>query len=124
MKLSSIECRKYISAFKSGVVPYGDLSPISIGRDSLLEEYEICMDDISNGASFVKFLCGEYGSGKTFMLRRIMNKALNRLFIVSTIQVGRNMRINNFESIYYNIMHNLFVRHKKGEKSSFENIFD
>jgi hypothetical protein len=124
MGLNSIECKNYISALKNGVVPEGDLSAISIGRNALLEEYELCMDVMDSSASFVKFLCGEYGSGKTFMLRKIMDKALNRIFVVSSIQVGRNMRINNFGSIYYNIMHNLFVKHIKGEKSSFENIFD
>ncbi|SFH67251.1 P-loop protein of unknown function [Tindallia magadiensis] len=124
MNLSIEQCQHYIHALKNGVVPDQDLSPLSVGRADILEEFYRCLNGMKRHESYVKFLCGPYGSGKSFMLTSIKQQALQKGFVTADIQMGHHTRLYSFESVYYRIMHHLSVHQTNQQHTSFEAIFD
>ena len=74
--MSSLKPRErdaIIQALRAGVVPKHGLRHIQVGRAKEIEELVKDMERISDGGSAVRFVIGEYGSGKTFFMN------LNRL---------------------------------------------
>ena len=82
-----------MNALQGGVVPRTGLGYIAVGRDkeisALLKDIEIIED---GGATF-RFVTGNYGSGKTFLLQTIKEHALARGFIVADADLspGRSL---------------------------------
>ncbi|HQI16297.1 MAG TPA: DUF2791 family P-loop domain-containing protein [Bacillota bacterium] len=124
MELTVQRARNIINALKNGVVPDCDLELLCVGRDREIKEFQRCFQVISEGSGTVKFLNGEYGSGKSFFMNVIKQTAVKNDFIVSKIQVDRSFRFNNLEHLYYHIMHNLTLNIAEDSATSFESIFD
>jgi len=124
MELTVQRARNIINALKNGVVPDCDLELLCVGRDREIKEFQRCFQVISEGSGTVKFLNGEYGSGKSFFMNVIKQTAVKNDFIVSKIQVDRSFRFNNLEHLYYHIMHNLTLNISEDSATSFESIFD
>lgn len=116
--------KSVLNAYKNGVVPAFVPENLCVGRKEETEEFERCFTNVESGVSSVKWIIGEYGSGKTFMLNHLKTKALEKDFVVSHIQIDKAFRFNNLEQMYYQIMHNLFVKTIKGRKCSFDDLFD
>ncbi|MBR6700411.1 MAG: DUF2791 family P-loop domain-containing protein, partial [Firmicutes bacterium] len=72
--------------------------------------------------SAVKFICGEYGAGKTFLLKRARIEAERQGFVVSSVKINQGFRLNLLNHLYYNIMHNLSFKDAAGEKVGFEDL--
>lgn len=72
-----------MNALQGGVVPRTGLGYIAVGRDAeistLLKDLEIIED---GGATF-RFVTGNYGSGKTFLLQTIKEHAMAKGFVVA-----------------------------------------
>lgn len=124
MELTVQRARNIINALKNGVVPDCDLELLCVGRNREIKEFQRCFQVISEGSGTVKFLNGEYGSGKSFFMNVIKQAAVKNDFIVSKIQVDRGFRFNNLEHLYYHVMHNLTLNITGSSVSSFESIFD
>lgn len=124
MELTVQKARHIINALKSGVVPDCDLELLCVGRDRELREFKRCFDITADNGGTVKFLNGEYGSGKSFLMNVLKQKAVKDDFIVSGIQVNRGFRFNNLEHLYYHVMHNLTLNVTGESVTSFESIFD
>jgi hypothetical protein len=124
MDITIQSARNIINALKNGVVPEVDLELLCVGRSRELQEFSRCSEIVAEGSGTVKFLNGEYGSGKSFMLNVIKQNAVKNNFIVSRIQVDRSFRFNNPEHLYYHVMHNLTLNVTGKSVTSFEGIFD
>ncbi|HQO43254.1 MAG TPA: DUF2791 family P-loop domain-containing protein, partial [Bacillota bacterium] len=124
MELTVQRARNIINALKNGVVPDCDLELLCVGRNREIKEFERCFEVTCGGSGTVKFLNGEYGSGKSFLMNVIKQTAVKNDFIVSKIQVDRGFRFNNLEHLYYHVMHNLALSITGGSVTSFESIFD
>ncbi|HYF75284.1 MAG TPA: BREX system ATP-binding domain-containing protein [Candidatus Nitrosocosmicus sp.] len=124
MELTTQRAGQIINALKNGVVPDEDLELLCVGRDREIREFERCFEITAGGSGTVKFLNGEYGSGKSFLINVIKQKAVRSNFIVSRIQVDRGFRFNNLEHLYYHVMHNLTLNVTGKAVTSFESIFD
>ena len=72
-----------MNALQGGVVPRTGLGYIAVGRDAeisaLLKDIEI----IENGGATFRFVTGNYGSGKTFLLQTIKEHAMAKGFVVA-----------------------------------------
>ena len=69
MKTPSIKRRErdtIIQALRAGVVPKLGLQHIQVGRAREIEELVRDIERIGNGGAAIRFVIGEYGSGKTF----------------------------------------------------------
>ncbi|NME94794.1 BREX system ATP-binding domain-containing protein [Clostridium cochlearium] len=122
--MDKINAEKILYALKNGVVPNVNLDILCVGRDNELKEFDRCMDFVENGNGVIKFITGNYGSGKSFLLNVIKQNALNRNFIVAKIQIDKSLKFNKLEQVYYNIMSNLSITNSKTDGTSFEDIFN
>ena len=124
MQTNTTEALRILNALRSGVVPDADIDLFRIGREKELKEIERCLDFAAEGNGFVKFVSGEYGSGKSFLLNAAKQLAARKKFAVSGIQLSKGFYLNNPEHFYYHIMHNLSTGYSGFYSASFESIFD
>ena len=57
-----------VQALRAGVVPKLGLQHIQVGRAREIEELVHDIERIGDGGASIRFVIGEYGSGKTFFL--------------------------------------------------------
>ncbi|MCL2321971.1 MAG: ATP-binding protein [Oscillospiraceae bacterium] len=84
--MSDIKIPKRIStailnSLNSGVVPRIGLEYITVGRK---KEIQILLNDLENikeGGACFRFICGKYGSGKSFLIQVIRNHSLDKGFV-------------------------------------------
>jgi hypothetical protein len=122
-QLSLINNEALLLALRNGVVPQ-DTSLIQTGRGQQLMELEHLLDITFSGNGLVKFIGGDYGSGKSFLLKTFQQKAVSRGFVVANIQYDKGLRLQNFHTLYYHIMHNLTTHESGLQKTTFEDLFD
>jgi Protein of unknown function (DUF2791). len=115
--------RHIINTLKSGVIPDTDLDILCTGRDKVINELGRCLDIIKEGNGCVKFVAGEYGSGKSFILGKLRQLAVKRDFAVCRIQINKSFNLSSFDSFYYNVMHNLTIKASSSDGTDFETIF-
>jgi hypothetical protein len=110
-------------ALKNGVVPE-NIASFRIGREKELEEFEHNLQYVLNGNGMTKFIVGEYGSGKSFMLREIQERAWQHNFVVAKFQMEKGLRLTNFQTLYYQIMHSLTTNESEHHGTSFQDLFN
>ena len=71
-----------LNALKGGVVPRVGLEYITVGRDREIDALRRDIDIIADGGAAFRFIVGNYGSGKSFLLQTIRNYATERGFVV------------------------------------------
>ena len=80
--------RNILNSLGGGTVPKEGLGYITVGRaqeiDSLLRDTEVIQD---GGATF-RFVVGDYGSGKTFLLQTIKEYCVKNDFIVAEVDLS------------------------------------
>ncbi len=123
MKQSREQVQAVLSALKNGVVPQ-DISSFGIGREKELLELDNMLHVIDSGSGMVKFIGGEYGSGKSFLLKTFQQKALDRNFVVANLQMDKGLRLDDFQTIYYHIMHSLTIKESDHQGTSFKDLFN
>jgi hypothetical protein len=124
LQISITEAGRIISALKTGVIPDTDLELLRIGREKIIVEFERCLKFTAEGSGCIKFISGEYGSGKSFMLNKVRQLAVNSNFVVSRIQITRSLHLNNPDLLYYSIMHNLTTKAVNSGGTDFEELFN
>ena len=67
-----------VRALSVGVVPRVGLQHIQVGRSREIEELLRDMARIAEGGSTIRFIIGEYGSGKTFFLNLVRQIAMEK----------------------------------------------
>lgn len=123
MDTSSTKAKRIINALKNGVIPDIDLQLLGSGREKEIQEFSRCLDDITEGNRAIKFLSGEYGSGKSFLLSLVRQLAIEKNFLVSKIMISKGFNLSNMEHLYYNVMHNLSIHPFETNGTDFEEIF-
>lgn len=122
MLLNNFTAKQIINTLKNGVIPDADPDLLCTGRDNIVKEIDRCLDAVEAGGGYVKFITGEYGSGKSFMLNKIKKNALKRDFAVCRLQVNSSFNLASFDTLYYNIMHNISIK-SSAAGADFETMF-
>ena len=91
-KINPKEANSIIKSLEAGVVPDIGIGHLLVGRKLEVEEIIKILENIENGDSDLRFWVGDFGSGKSFMLKTIENLALSKNFIVSTIDLNPSRR--------------------------------
>ncbi len=120
----SSDKRKWIHAYKNGVAPSHVPPRLCVGRHHEVEAIRAGLAATKTGSGSVRWICGAYGTGKTFLLNVLRDVALEEDFVVATLRVDRSFRLNNLEQLYYQIMHNLHVKTVQDRKCSFDDLFN
>jgi hypothetical protein len=105
-----------IQSLRAGVVPRRGQHHIQVGRK---EEIEALIGDIAtvaDGGSTIRFVIGEYGSGKTFFLSLMATVALEKGLVVTNADLNPDRRLHasggQARSLYAELMRNLATRTK------------
>ena len=83
-----------IQALRAGVVPRLGIRHVQVGRAREVEETMRDMTRIAEGGSAVRFVIGEYGSGKTFFLMLARNIAAEKKLVVMHADLAPERRLH------------------------------
>ncbi len=115
-KLKPRERDAIVQALRAGVVPKLGLRHIQVGRAREIEELVKDMDRVADGGSAIRFIIGEYGSGKTFFMNLIRLVALEKGLVVMFADLAPDRRIHatggQARGLYAEMARNLATRTK------------
>jgi hypothetical protein len=102
-----------INALRRGTVPAGGLERIAVGLD--VEEGAIAkqLDYVARGGGDTKFIRGDYGSGKTFLVARSLEIARTRGFVTSHVVISSAAPVHKLRGVYQQICANLRTREEE-----------
>ncbi|MGB3494233.1 MAG: ATP-binding protein [Elainellaceae cyanobacterium] len=105
-----------IQSLRAGVVPRSGQHLIQVGRVQELEALIKDIDRIGDGGSGIRFVIGEYGSGKTFFLSLVRAIALQKKLVTAHADLTPDRRLHaskgQARSLYAELMRNLSTRAK------------
>ena len=105
-----------IQSLKAGVVPRIGQQHIQVGRAREVEALLGDVERIADAGSGIRFIIGEYGSGKTFFLYLIRSIAMEKRLVAAHADLNVDRRIHatggQARSLYQELMRNLSTRAK------------
>jgi bacteriophage exclusion system BrxC/D-like protein len=105
-----------VQSLRAGVVPRSGQQHIQVGRHDEVKALLGDIDRISDGGSAIRFIIGEYGSGKTFFLNLIRSIALERNLVAVNADLSPDRRVHatggQARSLYAELMRNIATRSK------------
>ena len=115
-KIKRRERDTIIQALRAGVVPKLGLQHIQVGRAREISEMVRDVERISEGGAAIRFVIGEYGSGKTFFLNLVRLVALEKGMVVLSADLAPDRRIHatggQARSLYAELTRNASTRTK------------
>ena len=111
----SIE-KEILSAFNGGLVPSRGTGFVQMGRDSELSSVMANLDSTGekDGLGVFRFVVGQYGSGKSFMLQFIREVAIHKGFVVMSTDITRECRFTGSSKeglkLYRELIKNMTVK--------------
>lgn len=116
VKIKRRERDTIVQALRAGVVPKLGLQHIQVGRVREIEELVKDVNRIADGGSAIRFIIGEYGSGKTFFLNLIKLVALEKGLVVMSADLAPDRRIyatgGQARGLYAEMARNISTRTK------------
>lgn len=82
-----------INSLTAGVVPRIGLRHIAVGRQGEINAFLNDLATVEDGGAAFRFVCGQYGSGKSFLLQTIRNNAMERSFVVMDADLSPERRL-------------------------------
>src|SRR5512136_918127 len=121
MDREKLESINIINALRRGTVPASGLERIGVGLE--IEEGVIGkqLDYVAQGGGDIKFIRGEYGSGKTFLIARALEIARTKGFVTSHVTISSSTPLYKLKGIYQQICSNLRTR---DEEHAIKTILD
>jgi len=105
-----------IQSLRAGVVPRTGQQHIQVGRADEVSALVRDIDRVSDGGSTIRFIIGEYGSGKTFFLHLVRSIALEKQLVTAHCDLSPERRIHatggQARSLYAELMRNVSTRAK------------
>lgn len=91
-RINPKEASVIIKSLEAGVVPNMGVQHLLVGRNKEVEEVIKILDKVADGESDIRFWVGDFGSGKSFMLATIEQLALQKNFVVSSLDLNPSRR--------------------------------
>lgn len=116
-RINAKEADNIIKALEGGVVPRIGIQHLLVGRNDEVKRVISVLDSIILGDSDIRFWVGDFGSGKSFMLRTIESIALQKNFVTSTVDLTPTRRFYDSSGkaklLYNAIIDNIVVQSSK-----------
>lgn len=113
-KLKPRERDAIVQALRAGVVPKLGLRHLQVGRIREIQELIKDIDRIADRGSAIRFIIGEYGSGKTFFMNLMRLVALEKGLVVMFADLAPDRRIHatggQARGLYAEMARNLSTR--------------
>lgn len=127
IKIRPKEREVLIQCLRTGVVPRLGQQHIQVGRAKEVDALVKDIDLIAEGGSAVRFIIGEFGSGKTFFLNLIRSIALERKLVTvnADLTVDRRLQATGGQSrsLYAELIRNMATR-SKPDGSALPNVVE
>jgi hypothetical protein len=105
-----------VQSLRAGVVPRRGHQHIQVGRADEVDAVLRDLDRIADGGSAIRFIIGEYGSGKTFFLFLLRAIALEKGLVTAQADLAPDRRLHatggQARALYSELMANLSTRTK------------
>jgi hypothetical protein len=105
-----------IQSLRAGVVPRTGQQHIQVGRAEEVKALLVDLDRIADGGSGMRFVIGEFGSGKTFFLYLIRSVALEKRLVTLHADMTPDRRLQatagQARSLYQELVRNMSTRAK------------
>ncbi|MBW4617041.1 MAG: ATP-binding protein [Desmonostoc vinosum HA7617-LM4] len=92
-KISKKISTALINSLSAGVVPRVGVEHIAVGREKELKSLLQNLEDIGEGVAAFRFIIGNYGSGKSFLLQLIRSRAMEQGFVVADADLSSERRL-------------------------------
>jgi hypothetical protein len=96
------------------VVPHTGIQHIQVARENEIREIQKDIDRIADGGSGIRFVIGDYGSGKTFFLSLVREMALSRKLVTVHCDLSSTHRLystsGQARALYNELMRNMSTR--------------
>ena len=113
MALRQNTARDIIDSLRNGTVPQAGLHEYAVGLDRPTEALQDQLERVAAGRGQVKFVRGEYGSGKTFLTHLLQENALKQRFVVSNVVVSKDTPLHKLNEVYHEVVGNLSTPREK-----------
>ena len=108
MNISPQRRNEIVDALRRGTVPSRSLDAFAIGVERFQAAIDAELDQIAVGQGMFKAVRGEYGSGKTFFGRWLQERARQRGFAVTEIQISETETpLHRLETVYRRLVERL-----------------
>lgn len=115
--------REIIDALRRGTVPQRGLDVMAVGLDRFHDALHAELDGVAEGGAVFKAVRGEYGAGKTFFARWLIESAKQRGFATAEVQISETETpLHRLETIYRRITENLAT--EATAPSAFREVID
>lgn len=88
-----------LAALRMGSVPATGLSQLTVGRERELTEIDEQLNYVSEGKSAIKFISGDFGSGKSFFCALVRERGFEKAFAASSIVVSPDLPLGKLDVV-------------------------
>lgn len=107
--------REIIDALRRGTVPHSGLDVLAVGLDRFEATFDEDLAAVAGGGGSFKAIRGEYGSGKTFFVRWLSERARTRGFATAEVQISETETpLHRLETVYRRIVERLATSDQSG----------
>lgn len=108
IEISERRRREVVSALRGGTVPQSGLDVLAVGLDRFEGAIDEELTAVAAGGAVFKAVRGEYGSGKTFFSRWLVERARKVGFASAEVQISdTETPLHKLETVYRRITENL-----------------
>jgi hypothetical protein len=108
LSISARRRRDVIDALRRGTVPRQGLDLLAVGLSRFEAAVDDELDSVARGGAGFKAVRGEYGSGKTFFARWLVERAKRNNFATAEIQINAtDTPLHKLETVYRRVVENL-----------------
>jgi hypothetical protein len=108
IEISARRRREVVNALRGGSVPQSGLDVLAVGLGRFESAIDEELADVAAGGSMFKAVRGEYGSGKTFFSRWLVERARKAGFASAEAQISETETpLHKLETVYRRITENL-----------------
>lgn len=108
VEISPRRRRDVVDALRRGTVPRQGLDVLAVGLDRFEAAFDAELAAVADGGGGFKAVRGEYGSGKTFVTRWLVERAKRQGFAAAEIQVSETETpLHKLETVYRRLTESL-----------------
>ena len=123
MTLSPQRRLDILNALRRGTVPQAGLDALAVGLDRFASTVDDELAQVEKGSAVFKAVRGDYGCGKTFLVRWLQERALKRGFVTAEVQISESETpLHKLETVYRRLIERL--RSSECEQGAFRSIVD
>ena len=90
-----------IDALRRGTVPQRGLDALAVGTERFTAALDAELETVAGGGAVFKAIRGEYGSGKTFTVRWLAERARQNGFVTSEVQISEGETpLHHLQTVY------------------------